>query len=157
MRILTEFEMALVAGGTKSSEIVVNDPRDHGDPPPDWDEYWDENPPYDGGNDGNPDGAYPSGGPGGAYPSGDGVIAGNQGGGQGVNSLIGPKIEKLSPTGSVIQSNGYVLVDFNGDRVFDIAWRPSPNGGWEVTADGQRWTPDSDQNGPLTVILNPPQ
>ncbi|WP_144034237.1 hypothetical protein [Sphingomonas sp. IBVSS2] len=152
MRVLTEFEMALVAGGARSSEIIVKDPRDRDDrPPPDWNEVWDNDPPYDGGNYDNPDGAYPSGG----GSPGSVAIAG---GGPGVNGLIDSKhIKKLSPTGSVIQSNGYVLVDFNRDGIFDMAWQHISGKGWEMSADGKLWTPDRDPGGPAVFIANPPQ
>lgn len=63
---------------------------------------------------------------------------------RGVNELIKDDAWDLTTDGAWVVSNGYVAANFNGDDVFDRAWRGDGNGGWETSSNGQTWFPSAD-------------
>ena len=45
----------------------------------------------------------------------------------------------MTTDGAYKIDSGYVGFNYNGDDVWDQAWRADGNGGWETSVDGQHW------------------
>jgi hypothetical protein len=66
--------------------------------------------------------------------------------GGGAHSLFNPdNYWKMTDSESMVQSDGYVLADYDGDGRYDQAWI-TEDGQWKTTNDGQTWRPD---DGPM--------
>jgi len=71
---------------------------------------------------------------------------GGGGGGSGPNGYFDPNhYWNLTDSGSMVQSNGYVLADYNHDNTYDQAWYADSNGDWWTNTDGE-WRRD---DGPM--------
>ncbi|HEX9947912.1 MAG TPA: hypothetical protein VGA98_10265 [Allosphingosinicella sp.] len=74
---------------------------------------------------------------------------GDEGGG-GLNGMIDWN-NIYHHSNSVIQSNGYIFIDYNRDGGFDQAWRGDGNNGWETSGNGSDWRRD---DGPVAEMEN---
>lgn len=71
------------------------------------------------------------------------------GGSGGVDYLIGNTQSRLAGD-RAIQSNGYILIDYDGDKHYDQAWF-GVNGVWQTTTGGGTWVTD---NGPMDELID---
>lgn len=61
----------------------------------------------------------------------------------GVNELHDPNnFNPYEADGSAGTSNGYFMIDYNHDGVYDQAWETDDSGNWRTTTDGETWRPD---------------
>lgn len=81
---------------------------------------------------------------------GDAPIEGGGGGG-GVDYLVGANRWELASDGRAIQSNGYVLIDYDGDHHYDQAWYADRGGVWRTSTGGGVWTVDG---GPVDQLMD---
>lgn len=73
-------------------------------------------------------------------------LEGEGGNSGGVQSLFNEdNYWNMTDSGSMVQSDGYVLADYDGDGQFDQAWW-GRDGDWYTTTDGETWRSD---DGPL--------
>jgi hypothetical protein len=50
----------------------------------------------------------------------------------------------MNESGSAIMSNGFFILDYNGDKKYDEAWYADGDGQWWPTTDGEHWRQDDD-------------